>query len=403
MADPALLPFAIRALKTKDVAGAEIAARLILDDAPDDAAALHLLGVIAAKAHAFDQAEEYFTRALASEPGNAQIAQNLAAVRDAPRPQLSSGDRFLLIREWGFGLWSDVSHVVGALLLAEVTGRVPVTWWGSQSLFSDGADRDAFQNYFRPVSDVRLQDLPDSFFPPRWNAGNLKTITDAKWQGRTGPVYFLNRPERVAVCDFFAAVPNVLPWLPSGHPLHGKSVAAAYRYLADKYLRPRADIVAACDAFLEKELNGASFVAAHLRGGDKFLEDESIGIANAQILSSLEQVDPRQRILILTDDTRCLAMAKDKFGSRIAATDCRRSDDGTGVHHLPATDPLQTGREAMIDAYLALRAQRFTGNGLSNVSAMIAMLKDWPAGTCTLIGRSILEDRSFALYQKTTI
>jgi hypothetical protein len=304
-----------------------------------------------------------------------------------------------VIREWGFGFWSDVSHAVGALLLAEATGRVPVTWWGSQSMFSDGADRDAFQDYFQPVSDVSLQDIPTGFFPPRWNTANLKTATDAKWQGRTGPVYFLNRPERVAVCDFFAAVPNILPWLPPGHPLRGQTVEAAYRYLTDKYLRPRADIVAACDAFLEKELNGAPFVAAHLRGGDKFREDESIGAANAQILASLEQVDPLQPILILTDDARCLKMAKDKFGSRVAATDCRRSDGDTGVFWSKA-DPVQTGREAMIDAYLALAAARFTGNGLSNVSAMIAMLKPWPAGTCTLIGRSILEDRSFALYQK---
>ena len=394
-----LLSFAIRALKTNDVAGAEIAARLMLDQAPDDAAALHLLGVIAARMQAFDFAEDYFRRALACDPGNARIAQNLAAVRTAPRPRFSQEPRYMVIREWGFGFWSDVSHVLGALLLAEATGRIPVTWWGGQSQFSDGGDHDAFQNFFEPVSDVRLQDLPTGFFPPRWNTANLKTLTDAKWQGRTGPVYFLNRPERVAVCDFFAAMPNILPWLPQGHPLHGKTVAAAYRSLTNTYLRPRSDILAACDAFLEKEMKGAPFVAGHLRGGDKSGEDENINVANAQILSSLEQADPWQRILILTDDVRCLKMATDRFGSRVAATECRRSDGNSGMFWSKA-DPVQTGRETMIDAYLALRADRFTGNGLSNVSAMIAMLKDWPAGACTLIGPSILEDRSFALYQK---
>jgi len=394
-----LLPFAIRALKTNDVAGAEIAARLMLDSAPDDAAALHLLGVIAARVQAFDCAEDYFQRALAAEPGNSQIAQNLAAARAAPRPEFSKEPRYLVIREWGFGFWSDISHVLGALLLAEATGRIPLTWWGTQSLFSGGGDEDAFQLYFQPVSNVRLQDLPSGFFPPRWNAANLKTTTQAKWQGRTGPVYFLNRPERVAVCDFFAALPNVMPWLPPAHPLHGKTVKAAYRHLADKYLRPRAEILAACDAFFDKELKGAPFAAAHMRGGDKFLEDQNAQAVNRQILSSLEQIDPQQRILLLTDDARCLDMARARFGSRIAATDCRRSNGDIGVH-LTGADPVQTGREAMVDVYLALRAASFTGNGLSNVSAMIAMLKDWPAGACTLIGGSILEDRSFALYQK---
>ncbi|MFO1247549.1 MAG: hypothetical protein U1E93_04835 [Alphaproteobacteria bacterium] len=399
MAD--LLPFAIRALKTNDVAGAEIAARLILDQVPDDAAALHLLGIIAAKVQAFDFASDYFARALAAEPGNDQIAQNLAAARAAPRPRFSQEPRYLVIREWSFGFWSDVSHVLGALLLAEVTGRIPVTWWGGASMFSDDADRDAFQNYFQPVSDVRLQDLPTGFFPPRWNAGNLTTQTDAKWQYRTGPVYFLNRPERVAVCDFFAAMPNILPWVPPGHPLHGKSVETAYRYLAGKYLRPRADIAAACDDFAEKQFKGAPFVAAHVRGGDKFNEDGAIADANARILSNLEQMDASLPILILTDDARCLAMAKNRFGARVAATDCRRTDGDTGVFWSKA-DPVQTGREAMIDAYLAVRAARFTGNRMSNVSAMIAMLKDWPDGTCLLTGRSILEDRSLTLYQKKT-
>lgn len=394
------LPFAIRALKTGDVAGAEIAARLILDQAPDDAAASHLLGIIAARVQAFDQAEDYFARALAAEPGNAQISQNLAAARAARRPVFAPGPRYLVIREWGFGFWSDVSHVLGALLLAEATGRTPVTWWGPASLFSDGSDRDAFQNFFHSVSDVALEDLDGAFFPPRWNLANLKTEAEAKWKYRTGPVYFLNRPEQIAVCDFFAAVPNILPWLAPSHPLHGKSVDAAYRYLAKKYLRPRADIIAACDAFFERQLKDAPFVAAHLRGTDKFHEDDSLQDTNRQILSQLERTQPDQRVLILTDDTRCLEMAREKFGGRIAATDCRRSNGDKGVH-LSGGDPVQTGCEAMIDAYLALRAERFIGNGLSNVSAMIAVIKDWN-GNATLIGPSILDDRGFMLYQKKT-
>ena len=398
------LPFAIRALKTNDVAGAEIAARLMLDDAPGDAAALHILGVIAAKVQAFDLAEDYFARALAAEPGNAQVAQNLAAARTAPRPRFSQEPRYLVIREWGFGFWSDVSHVLGALLLAEATGRIPVTWWGSQSLFSDGADRDAFQDYFQPVSDVRLQDLPDTFtggfFPPRWNAANLKTTTDAKWQERTGPVYFLNRPERVAVCDFFAAMPNVIPWLPPTHPMHGQSVEAVYRYLIGKYLHPHSDIVTACDVFFTSELQHAPFVAAHLRGGDKFREDENARTVNQTILSLLAEVDSSLPILALTDDERCLSMLRSTFGTRVIATQCQRSHTDRGVHLLPNTLPVLAGREAMIDVYLALRAQHFIGNGLSNVSAMIAVLKDRTQDSCNLIGPSILEDRSFALYRK---
>ena len=403
MAAPDLVPFAIRALNAGDLAAAEIAARETLDRSPGDAAALHLLGVIAARVREFDKAAEYFEQALASEPGNDQIARNLAAAQQAPRPQLPASPRYLVIREWGFGFWSDVSHVLGALLLAEATGRIPVTWWGAASLFGEDADRDAFQFYFQPVSDVALEDLPaDSFFPPRWNKANLKQSDTAKLDGkgrRAGALYFLNRPEAVAVSDFYIAVKNVMPWLPPGHPMHGKSLDVVYRYLAEKYLHPQADITAACDAFFDAHLADAPFVAVHLRGTDKMLEVLDASTVNQEILSRAAQTDPSWRIFVLSDDERCLAMAKSAFGNRVVATQCQRSSLDEGVHYLPTTDRVQAGREIMLDSYLALRADRFIGSGLSNVSAIIAILKGWPSGAGSLVGHCILADRQLRIYQ----
>jgi len=52
----------------------------------------------------------------------------------------------------------------------------------------------------------------------------------------------------------------------------------------------------------------------------------------------------------------------------------------------------------MIDTYLALRADHFIGNGRSNVFAMIAVMKDWAPGGCTLIGRSMLLERNLHIY-----
>lgn len=403
MVDHALLPFAIRSLNTGNLAAAEIAVREILDCTPCDGAALNMLGVIAARVKAFENAEDYFSQALAVEPENGQIVKNLAAARAAARPLLPLAERYLVIREWGSGFWSDISHLLGSLLLSEALNRIPVTWWGATSLFSNGGEHDAFQQYFQPVSTVALQDLPAAdFFPPRWNRSNLKKSNIFKWEGkgsRAGAVYFLNRPEIVAVSDFYVAVTNVLPWLPRAHPMHSKSLDAVYRYLAKKYLRPRPDLIASCDDFFKAKLAGAPFVAVHLRGSDKIREVSDTDQINQTILSLASQMDPSWRIFVMTDDERCLAMAQSTFGDRVVATECQRSSIDKGVHYLPTTDSIQAGREIMVDSLLALRAHRFIGNGLSNVSAIISILRDWPSGACLLQGPWILADRSLRLYQ----
>ena len=215
--DLPLLTYATKALAAGDFAGAEIACRELLDLEPQNAAAWHLLGYIAAQVKMRDAALAYLQTALDIEPGNARIRESLAAVQAWPEPSPPQGERYLLIKSWGFGFWADVVQVLGSLLLAEITGRVPLVYWGPESRFSDKSGRDAFTRYFEPVSAISLQQLirmqNASFVPPRWNAANLGASGIPKWEGkgsRVGAVYFLNRPETIAVSDFHIGVVNVM-------------------------------------------------------------------------------------------------------------------------------------------------------------------------------------------------
>src|SRR5579883_1828330 len=151
--------FAIEAMNAGKLAAADIAMRHFLEFQPDDAAAIHLLGIIAARVGARDQAISCFQQALALEPGNARIRDNLAAAQALAPFIPPAGARYLLIKAWGFGFWADVSQVIGSLLLAEATGRIPVTYWGNESLFSDKSGRDAFTFYFEPVSPISCEAL----------------------------------------------------------------------------------------------------------------------------------------------------------------------------------------------------------------------------------------------------
>ena len=242
-----------------NLAAAEVICRNILDVNPADAEMLHLIGIIADRVGMHDHAARYFLCALSANPNHA-ARDSLNALRanallaDA-RPQRRSWDpKYLVIKSWGFGFWSDISQVLGALLLAEVTGRIPVVHWGRNSLFGDGSTANAFHNYFEPVSNVALENivcLPGaSVFPPKWSQNNLFEEDVNKWQGsysRVAALYLLARPETVAVCDFFIGVIDVIPWLATDHPLHEKPLVDVYRYLIKKYLRPRQVVVEECE------------------------------------------------------------------------------------------------------------------------------------------------------------
>jgi protein O-GlcNAc transferase len=405
------LTFASRALAAGNWVASEIVCRDVLDADPKNPTALGLLGVIAARAGAFDHAAACFKEVLGAQPDNEMVRKHLNTVTNTAlarvRAATADAERYLVIKSWGFGFWSDVSHVVGALLLAEITDRIPVTHWGADSLFSDGSNSDAFGLYFQPVSEVTLRDIAGidgaTFFPPKWSKANLTEADVAKWYGtysRAGAVYFLNRPETVAVSDFYIGVVDVAPWIPADHPMYGKALNEIYRYLADKYLRPHATIQTACDAFFGACLGGAPFVAIHLRGSDKMREDPNLHATQQALLSGLAPIDPGWRIFLLTDDEQWRIRIKDAYGDRVITTDCQRTNSSTGVHYLPTVDGVRAGREVVIDAFLALRADRFIGNGRSNVSAMIAVMKNWAPGACNLIGRSQLMERNLFIHTR---
>src|SRR5690242_16873643 len=97
--------YAIEALKAGKLAAADLALRHVLDISPDNAPVLHLLGVIAARVGAREAAISYFRQALALEPANASIRENLRLAETLRAPVMPAGDRYLLIKSWGFGFW----------------------------------------------------------------------------------------------------------------------------------------------------------------------------------------------------------------------------------------------------------------------------------------------------------
>lgn len=386
--------------KAKRLAPAEILCRRVLETRPRDPNALEILGRIAQRIGKRAHAAMWFDRARAARPG--VVGRSNAVARQASTGSSGKSEKFLLIKAWGFGFFSDVSHVIGGLLLAELTGRTPVVHWGGGSLFSDDPEQNAFTNFFEPVSDATIDDLTGfrgaDYFPAKWSGKNLKDDNVRKWQGRDSRMaglYYFNRPERVAVSDFFISVPELLLWLEEGDPYAGMPISEVFFRLIEKYLRPGAEVAERVEAFYERQLSGVPFAAAHVRGSDKAGEVSMLDEVNDAYFDILDPVvgDKAERLFLMTDSEPLLARYIDRYGERLVTTDARRTGGDTGVHYQGWDDRTRLGQEVMLDVYLALRAGFFVGNGFSNPSCMIAQGKKWKKGNCVMIGRNFQHRR----------
>jgi hypothetical protein len=360
---------------------ADLTVREALTRDPRDARAWSVLSRIAAAVGERDAAERF-----------ARVAQELAppAAPPAPDPQ-----RFLLIKAWGYGFCSDLDHVLGALLLAEITGRTPVTHWGTNSLFIVEQTRDAFRQYFDPVSPLTIDDLTGKgydFWPPKWRDTNLRAERVQKQWGeysRLSGLQFLNRPERVAVSDYYSGVAVLAPWIPAGHPMHRRSLDEVYRYLFAKYLRPVADIRQGVEDFAAAHFHARPIIAVHVRGADKYVEDPQLQqkiAACPQAIDFLAQGNPNARVFLLTDSTPIVTEFSRRYGPRLITTDSLRSSTQQGLHYQAHADRRRLGVEVLRDIYLAARCDKFVGIGSSNVSCMISNARAWAPGTMVMLG-----------------
>lgn len=378
---------------------AELCAAMATDDAPHDAATWNLFARVAIAAKQRDVALRMAGRALGIDPyfkaalKNRKVAEAMASGRGSER-------RFLVIREWGAGFWSDVGFVVAGCLLARITGREPVVWWGDNSLFR-GELANAWERFFAPVSGATIEQCTGlATWPVKWQ-GDATGAMRNRWGGedsRLTGVHHMARDERVCVFDFYHDIYMMRHWLAEGDPLLGQPATAIVRALTREYVKPLREHVDAAAKFANERLGGVA-IAVHLRGLDKPGElgaelQESHDKAIARVDALLAQ-RPGAKLLLLTDDAGVLTRMRARYGECLVTTDVIRATGETGLHLSRQHDGERLGREVLVDALIALHAEHFVGVAGSNVSYYIAAMKDWGA-RCDLFGTSLHENFGIA-------
>ena len=173
MTSDAILAALDRALATDNLSLAEALAQEILSIDPEDGLACSVMAHIA----------RLIGMKEASEPWSAMAGPSALRPLPAPANELvcrllegcgpaADAERFLIIRAWGYGFWADIMHVLGGLMLAELTGRIPCVLWGKNSLFLPEGEENAFPLFFNGIGSEFLSFLKvtpaDQIFPTKW-------------------------------------------------------------------------------------------------------------------------------------------------------------------------------------------------------------------------------------------
>ncbi|MGP7818799.1 O-fucosyltransferase family protein [Niallia sp. 01092] len=314
--------------------------------------------------------------------------------------------RFLLIKSWGYSIWEDVDHVVGQLLVAELTNRIPVVHWGMDSLYSESISSNSFELFFEPISNYTVKDviLPNhTYFPPVWTYENV-LVEDAdklKWKNRDLNS-MMNSDANVLVSDVYYHVSSIIPWIKEGHPAYGKTPHQVYRYLFDKYIKFNPEIIKEAKQFIHTHpdfRDEKPILGVHIRSNALVNEIGQIYNLNNNyhpVIWNFMHSYQCRHIFLMTDSKKYVTEFGKLYGKydKLIPSDSKKTFLKGRVHPNRSNYPNKRHkgieleidtREIIKDTYLALQCDYFIGNGYSSLSNTVLRMKDWSESNIKLL------------------
>lgn len=315
-------------------------------------------------------------------------------------------ERFLLIKAIGHSIWADVDHVLCQIFAAELTNRVPVVYWGMESMYSASLSTNAFELFFEPVSGYTVEDVvrPEfSYFPPVWRYENaLAEDTDKLRMENRGLRELMESSADVVVSDIYYPLRAMLPWIKNGHWAYGKTPMQIYRYLFETYLKPKPEVKREIQKFINTHPNFRDerpIIGVHIR-------ENAIVNEVAQLYDLNEFYKPRiwdyivrynaRHIFLITDSRKIFRQYRKIYGKNdmMMYTDSKKELfkprimtcllDYPNKRH-KGVEMRRDTIEIIKDTYLAAQCDFFIGNGYSNLSNTVMRLKDWPETNIKLL------------------
>ena len=325
----------------------------------------------------------------------------------------TSQPAFHLMKAWGFGFGSEMAGLMGQAYLAEILHRQPIVHWGENFLYREKGNHCVFQHFFKPFNPLTIKDISNvsnhDIFPPKWNQQNLVKENIQKREGpysKLSALYYFQRKEQLTVSDYYSGVINIRPLLLQDHPLLKMDFDQTYRYLVNKYLQVRDDIIAEAESFIKEKIS-SPYIAVHARGSDKDEGYKALTSIPRKTLdyakSKLSEMPAKAKLFLMTDDVNLLNIYQQEFGDRVISTDSQRSSSELGVHYDSSRDKTAAGIEVLIDMLIAAKSNCFIGLGLSNPSQLICYFGHFDPEDYILFGENRLKQFNTHLYKTIAV
>lgn len=342
-----------------------------------------------------------------------------------------TNDRFLLIKAWSYILWADIEHVLGQLLIAELTDRIPVVYWPTHCLHNGFVQTNGFELYFEPISNYTIFNLAKqeyTYYPPLWDSDSLLVddVNKETWAYRNvGDIISSNA--NVVVGDVYYSVYELIPFIKKNHPAYGMTMEQTYHYLFSKYIKVKPDVDMEIQGYYNSWLKyDHPTLAVHVRKIEKdivfdtrnaykktnqywnkiyknyiktatgkkekvrrfFRKGKSKHPNEAYHLEIRKYIDKYniKKIFLLTDCEETIKEYQKQYGSMLLFTTCKRIQDEDTVSQIE--NPMikrRRGIEVIKDTYLASRCDFFIGNDFSHLSHAVTRIKDWPNKSVMLL------------------
>ncbi len=218
---------------------------------------------------------------------------------------------------WG-GVGVCLIAALQHLAYCEKTNKVPVAYWGRDSLYYNpsgfnGEMNNVWEYYFEPLSPLKYSngDKINNYVSSSYGTFHSQNLDQQELRDQTNKLWH-------------------------------------------KYIKPKANIQTKVDQFYKSEMQNKHIVGIHLRGTDITSFLNKINFKMKSIAdTALKHATEDSIFYIMSDDLKLFdelcVLLKDR---KVISYSCYRSDDGKPLHYKSKPSPAQVGEDVIVEMLL---------------------------------------------------